>query len=666
MKINHFLFFLLFLSLLVILSDCEEEKAVPREYPRVNTLPVTNISETGATFSADIYSLGTETIREYGFVWSQGQNPRIETEDKIVFQKSVTTPGVYTADVRSTFEEGVEYTVRPFIVTDKHIIYGKTVKFISLGSLAPVIQSFKPDTVIWGDTLKIKGKNFSYIPGKNTVRINQTVCHVISSTDSTVFAIVKSEAADTKGRISVEVSGNISLFDKKELNIKIPLISCMYPLSSRWGDSIFITGKNINAANNEFSVHIGGQDCIITEKRKDTLIVKVSERIITSANEASVKINGTVFTVSETLTVLLPEITGFVPRQGKWGDTITVSGINLMTERNNYSVTLGGLNCNVVKLNTDALGIIVPLNLFSVASDVKIMINNLMEIISPEKFELLQKIITGFSPKEGTWGDTLTLTGRFHPLAKHNRISFGVGLEAEITSVQAGGNIIKVIVPQWVRTRESVLETEADVYGSSFYFPEPFLLKPPLIESVTPLSGPPGSRVTIRGNYFIEHNRSDNHVFFGPHEGFIESWTGTEIICHVPWGIVPASETFALTVQTGDQTTTFGDKFTILKPVVSNIHPLTGYYGDIVTIEGENLLIDDVQTIVFFRSTIDHMTETEAEIISITNTRILVRVPEGIEENIPYRVSVSIAGYGYGLPQQPFVLESSGKNKQTK
>lgn len=289
-----------------------------------------------------------------------------------------------------------------------------------------------------------------------------------------------------------------------------------------------------------------------------------------------------------------------------------------------------------------------------------------MEIISPEKFELLQKIITDFSPKEGTWGDTLTLTGRFHPLAEYNSIRFGVGNEGKITSVQAGGNIIKVIVPQWVRTRESVLEMDADDWGSTFYFPEPFLLRPPLIESVTPLSGPPGSRVTIRGNNFFEHNINDNHVFFGPHEVSVQSMTRTEIICEVPGGGDPTSKTFALSVQSGEQTTTFGDKFTIIKTVVSNIYPLTGYYGDIVTIEGENLLIDDFQTSVIFISTIDPMTETEAEIISITNTRILVRVPEGIEENIPHRVWVSIAGYGYVFLQQPFVLESSGKNKQTK
>jgi hypothetical protein len=40
-------------------SRCEDEDARPRTYPRVNTMPVSDITENGATFNAEIYSLGS-------------------------------------------------------------------------------------------------------------------------------------------------------------------------------------------------------------------------------------------------------------------------------------------------------------------------------------------------------------------------------------------------------------------------------------------------------------------------------------------------------------------------------------------------------------------------------------------------------------------------------
>jgi hypothetical protein len=192
--------------------------------------------------------------------------------------------------------------------------------------MAPLISGFEPDTVIWGDTLKINGKNFSYISSKNIVRINQTECHVIASTDTTISAIVRSALSDSKSRISVELSGNISLYDKKDLFIKMPVISGMFPVNTFWGEIITITGKNIIAGYNEFSVSIGSRPCNIIEKKQDTLTVRVSELIITPSNEVNININGVDFMVPGTLTLSLPEIKSINPQTAGWGDTIIISG----------------------------------------------------------------------------------------------------------------------------------------------------------------------------------------------------------------------------------------------------------------------------------------------------------------------------------------------------
>jgi hypothetical protein len=73
--------FFIFIILLFNLSSCEEEKPEPRTYPRVNTFPVINITENGATFRGEIYEAGTEPITECGFVWDSYSDPRYNTSD---------------------------------------------------------------------------------------------------------------------------------------------------------------------------------------------------------------------------------------------------------------------------------------------------------------------------------------------------------------------------------------------------------------------------------------------------------------------------------------------------------------------------------------------------------------------------------------------------------
>ena len=62
---------ILFGLTILLLNNCEDEKAQSRSYPQVRTNPVSGITSAGATFSAEIYALGTEQIINHGFVWDE-------------------------------------------------------------------------------------------------------------------------------------------------------------------------------------------------------------------------------------------------------------------------------------------------------------------------------------------------------------------------------------------------------------------------------------------------------------------------------------------------------------------------------------------------------------------------------------------------------------------
>ncbi len=57
------------LIILFFLTTCNVAEITPRVYPRVKTLTVTNISETGATFRGEVFHAGDQKIIEYGFEW---------------------------------------------------------------------------------------------------------------------------------------------------------------------------------------------------------------------------------------------------------------------------------------------------------------------------------------------------------------------------------------------------------------------------------------------------------------------------------------------------------------------------------------------------------------------------------------------------------------------
>ena len=238
-----FIFSLLFIALCFILSNCDEEKPQFREYPRVNTLPVSNITEEGATFNADLYSIGTETIMEYGFIWGWSSNPTIWDDKKVLPDIPLRT-GNFSAEIRSTLVKGTNYTVKPYIKTEEHVVYGKPVTFASLGSLAPEITGFKPDSAAWNDTLIIRGKNFSWVPSKNIVRLNQLQCVTINSNDTLLRVRVPIDLTEKKTTISVELSGMVATYNEKFFTLILPQITGIYPLRSYWNDTLIIRGRN--------------------------------------------------------------------------------------------------------------------------------------------------------------------------------------------------------------------------------------------------------------------------------------------------------------------------------------------------------------------------------------------------------------------------------------
>ena len=118
------------------LMRCNVHEVTPREYPRMRTLDVTNISSSGATFTGDVIHAGNEDIVEYGFSWTDNDS----TVNRVFETKIITGPfttGTFSSEITSTLQKNITYYLRAFARTENYIVYGKKVSFVSLGSKGP-------------------------------------------------------------------------------------------------------------------------------------------------------------------------------------------------------------------------------------------------------------------------------------------------------------------------------------------------------------------------------------------------------------------------------------------------------------------------------------------------------------------------------------------------
>lgn len=225
-----------------VLLRCNKDVPDERKWPKVITLPVTDITELGARFNAEIVNRGDLKILSYGFVWDEKVNPVIESSDRVISSDDLVLVK-FSGQISTTLGKDVIYHVRAFLRTDDYLVYGKDVEFKSLGSSSPKIISFTPKTGTWGDTIQIRGKNFSYLDKKNIVKLGQVEAQPYYASDTLLKITVPELKNNASVKINISILGNTAA-SEKDFHYMIPEITGISPLSGTFLDTLTITGKN--------------------------------------------------------------------------------------------------------------------------------------------------------------------------------------------------------------------------------------------------------------------------------------------------------------------------------------------------------------------------------------------------------------------------------------
>jgi len=205
-------------------------------------------------------------------------------------------------------------------------------------------------------------------------------------------------------------------------------------------------------------------------------------------------------------------------------------------------------------------------------------------------------------------------------------------------------------------------------YDSYIQFPWPA----PVLRSITPVSGPTGTSVTIGGWSFGTYQGNSTLALNG--SGITAtSWSDTSIVFAVPPGATSGAISLAVNGQ-GNLCTAGSCSFTVTSPSISGLSPSSGITGTAVTISGTNFGGSQGASTVTFNGVTAAPTSWSASSITVpvpagATSGSVVVVVNGVASNAyffsvtnpsisslspssgPTGTSVTISGSNFGSPQ---------------
>jgi len=327
---------------------------------------------------------------------------------------------------------------------------------------------------------------------------------------------------------------------------------------------------------------------------------------------------GTVYGAVMEFTIPPMSIVSVTPLTARTGEQVTITGVNFALSASENVVTFNEVEAEIVSASATSLVVKVPSGMLAPSyNDVNpiVVTTGGQTVTATESFRLLPTV-TEFSPKVGTFGTTITVTGSdFYPFQTSALIGGKPAAALQVTDTYVTFAIPLTVTSPTLKVKLVTGATTIDVPGD-------FIVTPPTITSVSPLIGLGGTVVIIKGTGFNLGDLSTNYntVKFGSNvaESFYSGVN--EITAFVPKGLPLGN--YQVSVFTGIHTVAFANQFTLTKPAITSFAPTSAIAGTYVTITGTHFgELDPLNSVLFGTSLVD--------IYSWNDTSITVYIPIG-------------------------------------
>lgn len=341
----------------------------------------------------------------------------------------------------------------------------------------PVMSSFSPLNGKAGSVISISGKNLSSI---SSVRFgNKSAQNITVLNDSLLSATVADGAS---GFVSIANNYYSDSLNGFIYSVK-PKINSFSPLQGTNGTLITINGYNLGTLQ---TVSIGNMNALSITAQSDTVVTAIvgngSSGYVSVSNMAGAdSLNGFEY-------ISKPSISSFSPVSGIEGSVINIKGKNLSKL---LSVAFGSVKAVSINITSDTL----ITATVGKGSSGYVTLSNMAGVDSLNGFEYVAKpVISSFSPASGVEGAGITLKGR--NLKKLTSVLFG---NTPVVALNlTSDTLVTVLLGKGASGNVVVSNIAGSDSLSGFTF-----LKPPVINSFSPLAGGFGTEVTIAGKNFL-------------------------------------------------------------------------------------------------------------------------------------------------------------------
>ncbi len=423
------------------------------------------------------------------------------------------------------------------------------------------------------------------------------------------------------------------------LGSKAPIIYEVSPLSGTWGDTLTMKGKYFSFEGEENHVFLGPR-CDLTYSSDSLLRFVVPHTLDTVEAHVKIAIAGNEVRYEEAFVLDPPVIQNYSPKEGTFQTQVTISGKNFHEHYTN--VFLGDHEADLLEVSDSLIAFTLPTGVPGGNNELRVQVLT-QPAVADNEFLYRSPVITAIYPEEGTWRDTISITGTDLVLDGYQTNVTFENHHAEI--ILAEPELLKVIVSDDLRMSYSWVRVTANEQTSSGKY---FTLLPPLVHHVAPEEAWFGQLIEIHGEYF-HPNRVNNQVHFGDVAAYINpgSNTGSLLKVFVPNTLNQINST--IKVKSGWQITHVEQSFHLKEHEVDSLSSLYGSRRESVRIYGQGFTGNtDVLTV--------RVDETEAAIQSAGTNAILFRprfgAPHGYNP-----VSLEILGRTVESPEMFFLYE---------
>ena len=551
------------------------------------------------------------------------------------------------------------------VVIPKHAVTGKFAVTVAGGGTStskdtftvnkPLkIKDFSPKFGPPGTVITMYGSGFGDNKKLIKVTMGGQMVKVASVTPDKVQVVVPAGAIDSP---FILTKGNQKTAAKTSFDVRIPpTIKSFSPFEGFPGTVVTLTGSNFGSSELKTKVNLGDKVIKILSVTDNKIEVQIPEDAPDGRFTIAISDKGSAVT-DKSFSVWVPlKIASFSPEKGQEGTIIKIAGMGFLTDVKLVSVQLGNKKLKITGLKPEEISVKVPAGV--VSGKLTVQVKGRGTVKAAKKFIVVHTPkITNFTPEVGQMGQMITVYGKYFGYSTEDiRVWIGPESSKQYCIVQqiSGEKLICQVQPSTV---SGPLRVHVKNMGKAVSLKTFKIEKPLVIVSVSPLTGLPGTTVTISGTGF-SGDAKKNIVKIGNVSIPVIKASATLLVVQIPENMKSGGN-FKVSVKGRKTSTISTSSFDLIIPVkVTKVTPKAGPIGTTVRIQGQGFGSDiqmvNVTLLGFY-----------CPILAIAPNEIQVQIPPGLVPDQSVGKFQIIANPG-GIVQSPMSFKVTSKHPKGK